>query len=49
MLALLLYYRIYIVYRDFITTLTIGVLTFTVIQNLVELSLFRYRIVLLPL
>ena len=27
-------YKIYIVYRDFITTLIIGVLNFTIIQNL---------------
>ena len=29
---LLFYYKIYIVYRDFITTLIIGILDFTIIQ-----------------
>ena len=30
---LLFYYKIYIVYRDFITTLIIDVLNYTIIQN----------------
>ena len=44
---LLFYYKIYIVYRDFITMLIIGVLNYTIIQNfiLAGLSLVRYRIV----
>ena len=29
----MLYYKIYIVYRDFITTLIIGVLNYTIMQN----------------
>ena len=46
------YYKIYIVYRDFITTVVIGILNYTIIQNYTILSshlagllLVRYRIV----
>ena len=48
---LLLYYKIYIIYRDFITTLIIKVLNYTIIQmsHLAGLSLVRYRIVWPPL
>ena len=31
----MLYYKIYIVYRDFITTLIIGVLNYTIIKNFI--------------
>ena len=45
------YYKIYIVYRDFITTLIIGVLNYTIIQisHLAGLLLVRFRIVWPPL